>query len=429
MNTTKEIKSTEIFENFESNVRSYCRSFPEFFNRAKGPFLYNREGKEYIDFLMGAGALNYGHNNDFIKEQVLNYIEKDGVIQGLDMYTNAKEGFISYMQETVLGPKDMDFKFMFCGPTGTNAIEAALKLARKYTKRNGVFAFMGGYHGMTLGSLAVTSNSLHRNASGVSLDNVTFIPYEDGYLKNFDSIEYIEALLNDSHSGIEKPAAIILETIQAEGGVYVSSIAWLKAIRSLCDAHGILLICDEIQVGCGRAGDFFSFERAGIQPDIIALSKSISGYGFPLSMLLFKPEFDIWEPAEHNGTFRGHQLSFVGGKAALEFYHKFYINEQVGNNSVLIENFFYDEIIPMDSRIIIRGLGMIWGIDFGKFKEGLTNKITESCFEKGLVIESAGRGSTVIKLLPALTIDIETLSKGLTILKESISEHLMQRNE
>ncbi|MEN7546958.1 diaminobutyrate--2-oxoglutarate transaminase [Rapidithrix thailandica] len=418
---------TSVFESLESNVRSYCRSFPTQFSYAKGALLQDEHKREYIDFLMGAGALNYGHNNDYIKEQVIKYISNDGIIQGLDMYTNAKEAFIQQMNDTMLKPKELKYKFMFCGPTGTNAVEAALKLARNYTKRTRVFAFMGGYHGMTLGGLSVTSNASHRNASGVELNNVTFIPYEDGYINNFDALDYMESLLKDTHSGISKPAAVIVETVQAEGGVYVASEAWLVRLREICNKHGILLICDDIQVGCGRTGTFFSFERATIQPDIVVLSKSLSGYGFPMSMLLLKPELDIWKPAEHNGTFRGFQLAFVGAKAALEYYQNFNLEQTMVAKSKVIEHVLKNEIAAMHPDIRIRGIGMIWGIDFAKFQESdITGKITQRCFEKGLLIESTGRKGAVIKLLPALVIEDALLDKALDILKEAISWHVQQ---
>ncbi|WP_340032991.1 aminotransferase class III-fold pyridoxal phosphate-dependent enzyme [Paenibacillus sp. FSL K6-1122] len=179
----------------------------------------------------------------------------------------------------------MEYKLQFCGPTGTNAVEAALKLARKYTGRTGVFSFMGGYHGMSLGSLAVTSNRDSRQGAGRALDGVTFIPFPNEHNHYFDSAAYIEYILEDTHSGIEKPAAIILETVQAEGGIYVAESSWLKKIRAICDRYDILLICDDVQVGNGRTGPFFSYERAQILPDLVVLSKSISGYGLPMSLL------------------------------------------------------------------------------------------------------------------------------------------------
>ena len=212
---------------------------------------------------------------------------------------------------------------------------------------------------MSLGSLSATSNGYHRNAAGVNLSDVTFMPYPTDF--PFDTIEYIEALLTDSHSGVSKPAAIIFETVQAEGGVNIAPIDWIRKLRQLCDKHDILLICDDIQVGCGRTGNFFSFERADIIPDIVVLSKSISGYGLPMSILLIKPELDIWEPAEHNGTFRGNQLAFIGATAALKFREIYQLDTSVKSKGTWLEEYLNDYISSLDEKIIIRGLGLIWG--------------------------------------------------------------------
>lgn len=412
-----------IFEKVESNVRSYCRAFPDVFSKAKGSILYTESGEEYIDFFDGAGALNYGHNNEFIKQKLLPYIEADGIMHGLDMYTKAKKNFVVAFSEYILKEKDLSYKIQFCGSTGTNAVEAALKLARKVKKRTGIFAFMGAFHGMSLGSLAATSNLESREGAGLPLENVTFMPYPYEFMNSFDTIRYIEEVLKDDHSGIEKPAAIILETVQAEGGVIPAPIEWLKRISELCNKNDILLICDEIQVGCGRTGEFFSFERAGIIPDMVVLSKSISGYGFPMSLLLMKPELDIWKPGEHNGTFRGNQLAFVAASAALEYRKKINLDKRVKENEVFLNNFLRTEIAPLSELIEVRGIGMIWGVDVSKL-EGLdvAKEIAATCYKRGLVIERAGRNNTVIKLMPALTIEKELLEKGCEILKESISE-------
>jgi diaminobutyrate-2-oxoglutarate transaminase len=291
-----------IFETRESNVRSYCRNFPDVFHRAKGSVLYSESGNEYMDFLAGAGALNYGHNNDYIKDKVISYLQADAITHGLDLHTSAKEQFLSKFSQAILVPKNLDYRVQFCGPTGTNAVEAALKLARKITKRTGIFSFMGAFHGMSLGSLSISGNLAIRSGISGTSNQVTFMPYPYGFMESFDTIEYIDSVLSDVNSGIEKPAAIIFETVQAEGGVIVAPIEWIQKLRSLCDKHNILLICDDIQVGCGRTGPFFSFERANITPDMVVLSKSISGYGFPMSLLLIKPDLDIWEPGEHTGS-------------------------------------------------------------------------------------------------------------------------------
>ena len=416
----KESNPLNIFEKRESNVRSYCRSFPEIFQRAKGSILYSESGREYIDFLAGAGALNYGHNNDYIKERVMLYLDSDAIAHGLDMYTVAKKEFIEKFSESVLIPKSLDYQIQFCGPTGTNAVEAALKLAKKIKKRTGIFSFMGAYHGMTLGSLSVSGNIGMRLAGMVTANNVTFMPYPYGFMETFDTIQFLESVLNDVNSGIEKPAAIIFETIQAEGGIIVAPVEWMQRLRKLCDEHDILLICDDIQVGCGRTGSFFSFERANIVPDLVVLSKSISGYGFPMSLLLIKSEFDIWKPGEHTGTFRGNQLAFVGGTAALEYREKINLEREVELKEFYLKKFLTQEISSISEKIKIRGIGMIWGIDLSDFGgASFAQKITSRCFELGLIVERVGRNDTVIKILPPLTIEIATLQKGCSLIKQA----------
>ena len=275
-----------VFVKMESNVRSYCRSFPKVFNRAKGSKLFDEDGNAYIDFFAGAGALNYGHNNEYIKKALLSYIESDGISHGLDMYTVAKKEFMTTFNKLILEPRNLDYKLQFCGPTGTNAVEAALKLARKVKKRTNILAFMGAFHGMTLGSLSVTSGLDIRRGAGVPLGNVSFLPYPSQEFEGIDTLAFMRQVLTDDHSGVDKPAAVILETTQAEGGINVAPTEWLQEVSKICKENDILLIVDDVQVGCGRTGEFFSFERAGIEPDMVVLSKSISGYGLPMSLLL-----------------------------------------------------------------------------------------------------------------------------------------------
>lgn len=404
----------EIFETMESEVRSYCRKYPAEFSKAVNSELYSVEGRRYIDFLAMAGSMNYGHNNPQIKEAILDYLKEDNLINALDMYTAAKEEFFTSFEELILAPRGMNYKIMCCGPTGTNAVEAALKLARKNKGRAGVFAFSGAFHGMTLGSLALTTDAVSRRGSGVSLNNVTFVPY-DGTL---DSIAYLRWLLEDDHSGVEKPAAIVLETVQAEGGINVASVEWLQQIRKICTENDILMICDDIQVGNGRTGYFFSFERAGIQPDMIILSKSISGFGLPMALLLMKPELDIFLPAEHNGTFRGNQLAFVGGTAAFRYFVDNKLDEEVKRKERLVREFMEKEISPIDGRLSYRGIGLLWGIDFSEIDSKLALEAVHRAFDKGLIMEVAGRKDSVLKIMPPLTIPDELLTEGLHIVKE-----------
>ncbi|WP_091233540.1 diaminobutyrate--2-oxoglutarate transaminase [Fontibacillus panacisegetis] len=414
------------FELYESNVRSYCRSFSDVFLKAKDDVIYSETGKKYIDFFAGAGALNYGHNNDYIKEQLLTYINDDGLTHGLDMYTVAKREFVTKFVERILKPRDLEYKLQFCGATGTNAVEAALKLARKVKKRTNIFSFMGSFHGMSLGSLSATSNKSSREGAGMPLNQVTFMPHPFGLMNHFDTIQYIESILLDDHSGIEKPAAIIFETVQAEGGVNPVSEQWLRRLADLCKRHDILLICDDIQVGCGRTGTFFSFERAGIVPDMVTLSKSISGYGLPMSLLLLKPELDEWKPGEHNGTFRGNQMAFVTACAALELREKLDLDNIVMRNERFIQSYLEKNIGTISEKIEIRGLGMIWGIDLSKIGDSaLSKKIVLDCFDKGLILERAGREDSVVKLLPPLTITADHLERGCEILSEVMHSNIV----
>ena len=409
----------------ESEVRSYCRKYPVVFKTAKGSYIYDEEGKPYLDFLAGCGALNYGHNNGAIKSDIIEYLMADNISHAMDMYTVAQGNFIDTFKERILDPKGLQYKLMFCGPTGTNANEAALKLCRKNKKRSNIIAFMGGFHGMTMGSLALTTDKTSREGAGVSLDNVTFIPYEKGPESRIDGLDYLELLLKDDHSGIEKPAAVFVETVQAEGGIYVAGVEWLRRLEKICHENDMLLVVDDVQVGCSRTGTFFSFERAGIHPDMVTLSKSIGGYGFPMSLLLIREQLDIWKPAEHNGTFRGNQLAFVAAKAAIDFNIDNNVDMGVKKKGNIVSSFIEEEIIPLDSRIEKRGIGLIWGIDFAGFEDtDLSHRIADRCFKKNLIIERAGRNDSVLKILPPLTIPDEDLIKGLEIIKEAIEEEL-----
>ena len=420
--------AVEVFETYESEVRSYCRKITAVFATAKGSKIWDEEGREYLDFFDGAGALNYGHNNDYIKEKLIDYLQKDGISHALDMYTGPKRDFIEYFEDNILKPRNLDYKLMFTGPTGTNAIEAALKLARKVTKRTNIFALMGCFHGRTMGALALTTDMASRAGAGVPLHDVTHIPAPYMF-PELDTVAYMEQLLADDHSGVEKPAALVLETIQAEGGIFPFDFEWLKRIEDFCHRHEILLIVDDIQVGCGRSGAFFSFEKAGIHPDMVALSKSIGGYGLPMALLLFKPELDIWKPGEHNGTFRGNQMAFIAAKAALEFALSTNLYESVNDKSKIVEEYMKNEILPLDEKLAVRGRGLIFGLDFSKAApKGTCREVVTECFKNGLIIEQAGRDDSVLKLMPALTISEEELVQGLEIIKKSAQAVLARKN-
>ncbi len=414
------MEQIEVFETYESQVRSYCRSFPKVFTKAKGSIITDVDGNEYLDFFCGAGAVNYGHNNDYINEKLISYLNNDGILHALDMMTEPKYEFIKYFEEQILKPRNLDYKVMFVGPTGTNGIEAALKLARKVKKRQNIWALMGCFHGMTMGALALTSDRDSRKGAGVPLEYVTHIPAPYMF-EGLDTIKYMETLINDDHSGIEKPAALIIETVQAEGGIHVFTKEWLQSVRDFCSKYDILLIVDDIQVGCARTGTFFSFERAGIVPDIVVMSKSIGGAGLPFALTLFKPELDIWAPGEHNGTFRGNQLAIVAAKAGLEYMLNKHIENEVMRKSLIIKDYLETHIDT--SKADIRGIGMVWGIDVHTGE--LSGKITKACFEHGVIIERAGRDNSVVKLMPALTMTDEQLVRGMEIICNCVNEYIL----
>jgi diaminobutyrate-2-oxoglutarate transaminase len=409
----------ETFERLESEVRSYCRAFPTVFEKARGHELIDQDGKRYIDFFAGAGVLNYGHNNPRLKRRLLEYLESDGLVHSLDMASTAKARFLERFREVILEPRGLDYKVQFPGPTGTNAVEAALKLARKVTGRQNVISFTNAFHGMTLGSLSVTGNSFKRAGAGVALHDTSRMPF-DGYLgEGVDTLEYLEAVLEDSGSGVDKPAAVILETVQAEGGVIAARFDWLRRLAKLLKKHEVLLIVDDIQVGCGRTGPFFSFEPAGIVPDVVCLSKSISGYGLPMALVLLRPELDVWAPGEHNGTFRGHNAAFVTATEALSYWTDDTLTEEVREKAERVTERLREVVDSHpEAKGELRGRGLIQGIAFEDPE--LAGKISREAFDRGLVIETAGPQSEVLKLLPSLTIDRDALERGLDIIEESL---------
>jgi len=414
----------KIFERLESEIRSYCRAFPAVFKSAVGTRLFDENGRSYIDFWSGAGVLNYGHNNPHIKRKLLEYLESDGLAHGLDLMTVAKREFLERFESTILEPRSLRYKVQFPGPTGTNAVEAALKLARKLTGRQTVVCFTNGFHGMTLGALAVTGNRHHRQGAGVPLSYAARMPYDGYFGPERDTLNDLETYLDDRSSGLDRPAAFILETVQAEGGVRPARFEWLRRLAKLAREREILLIVDDIQVGCGRTGSFFSFEAAGIEPDVVCLSKSISGFGLPMSLVLLKPEIDIWKPAEHNGTFRGNNLAFVTAAAALERYWRDdTLEKRVGALAAQARRRL-EELAARHHGALdpVRGRGLIQGLPFKEPAQA--GQVSRCAFERGLVVETAGARSEVLKLLPALVIDEQELDAGLAIIEESVESVL-----
>ncbi|GAA1281147.1 MULTISPECIES: diaminobutyrate--2-oxoglutarate transaminase [Brachybacterium] len=419
------IAAANAATDLESDVRSYSRSWPTTFTHAKGSTLVDDDGREYTDFFAGAGTLNYGHNHPELKKVVIDHFLEDRIVHGLDMFTDVRRQFLETFNELILEPRDLDYKVAFPGPGGANAVEAALKLARKVTGRESVVNFTNAFHGMTLGALSVTGNSLKRGGAGIPLVHATPMPFDDYFGQVVPDFMYLERLLTDGGSGLNKPAAVIVETVQGEGGINAARAEWLRGLSELCTKHDILLIIDDIQMGCGRTGGFFSFEEAGIKPDMITLSKSISGYGMPLALTLLKPELDIWEPGEHNGTFRGFGPAFASGTKAFEL---FWSDDELEKSTIAKGAYIEGRFNQIAARhadqheLIVKGRGLARGLQLPTGE--LAGKVTSRAFEEGLLVETSGPSDEVVKLLPALTIPDDQLSNGLDIIESAVDEAL-----
>lgn len=419
-----------IFEQTESAVRTYSRSFPVTFSQARGAELFTEEGGRYLDFLAGAGSLNYGHNHPQLKASLIDYIASDGITHGLDMQTEAKAAFLETFRDTILKPRGMgDYRVQFTGPTGANAVEAALKLARKVTGRTNVIAFTNGFHGVTAGSLAVTGNGGHRGGAGIQLSGVTRLPYANYMGDEVDTLKLLETLLNDYSSGVDKPAAVILEAVQGEGGLNVASAEWLRRLEKICRKQDMILILDDIQAGCGRTGDFFSFEESGIKPDIVTLSKSLSGYGLPMAVTLFRNELDVWKPGEHNGTFRGNNHAFITAKRALDlFWKESDFSDGVKQRAAQLRAGLR-AIVRRHSRIdlTLKGRGLMSGIECPDGE--IAGAICREAFANGLVIETSGSDDQVVKCLAPLVITEQQVLEGLNILERAFASVLQSRSK
>jgi diaminobutyrate-2-oxoglutarate transaminase len=400
---------SSIFEQYESQVRSYCRDITATFRSASGHLLVDENERSYIDFLSGAGALNYGHNNSELKRAVIDYMQADGVLQSLDLHTEAKRNFIREFQQTILGPRKLDYRLQFTGPTGANAVEAALKLARRVTSRTNIVSFTNSFHGMSFGALTVSSARKKRAGAGFPLVGVDRFPF-DGYLgANVDTLAYLDAALSDPGSGIDAPAAFIVETLQAEGGLNGATVSWLRGLADVARKHGALLIVDEIQTGCGRTGPFFSFERAGLHPDIVCLAKSIGGLGLPMALVLMRPQYDVWEPGQHNGTFRGNNLAFVAGAQALRLWREPAFQTATERKAKLIRAFLDEMVLATGGQV--RGLGMLQGVAWAD--HGFARSVARRVLDDGVIVETCGGWDHVLKIMPPLTIPDAALTDGL----------------
>ncbi|MCX6319465.1 MAG: diaminobutyrate--2-oxoglutarate transaminase [Bacteroidetes bacterium] len=398
----------------ESEVRYYSRLFPDIFAKGTGSYLYNKEGKAYLDFFCGSGSLNYGHSNPIMKNAVIEYLISDGIINSLDQMTEAKYAFMEEFFNVILRPRNFNYKMQFCGPTGTNSVEAAIKLSRKYTGREKIMFFEHSFHGMSYGSMSVSGMKRKALKPEYYLNTVQ-MPYAE----HPDSIDSIRRHLAKC-STEDIPAAVILETIQAEGGMKTATREWIESVYQLAKQYEILVILDDIQTGCGRTGTFFSFENMDIKPDIICLSKSLSGYGFPLSVNLLNPDIDCWEPAEHNGTFRGNNLAFVAARKVLGYWKDEGLSLNIRISASLIEEYFRNH--PLLRSLELRGRGVMRGVVMES--EEINTRVQQLFFQRGLLADTCGYDNNVFKIMPPLTIERADLEKGLQIIGTSVKQLL-----
>ncbi|PRX05946.1 UNVERIFIED_ORG: diaminobutyrate aminotransferase [Martelella mediterranea] len=416
----------DVFKRRESAARSYCRSMPAVFTRASGSEIFDKDGNRWIDFLAGCSSLNYGHNDADMKAALIEHISSDGIAQGLDLHTDTKSDFLKAMETHILKPRGMDHKVMFTGPTGANAVEAAMKIARKSTGRTNVIAFTNGFHGVTMGALAATGNGYHRGGASMDTSGVTRIPYDD-YAEGVDSAALLEQMLADPSSGVDEPAAIMFETVQGEGGLNAASPEWIRRMADIAHNHGALLIIDDIQAGSGRTGHFFSFEEMGVTPDIITMAKSVSGFGLPMALVLVRPEHDVFGPAEHNGTFRGNTHAFVTARVAIEkFWTDDRFQKELAEKSTMLTGAL-SRIAAEIPAATLKGRGLMQGVDVGSGE--LAEEICARSFDKGLIIETSGNEDQVVKVLAPLTTSEETFSEGFDILLEAVRETMAAKTQ
>lgn len=412
----------------ESSVRYYGPRFPASFVSASGSEIVTEDGRRIIDFLSACGALNYGHNHPRLKRAVMDHLARDGLLATLDLATPARREFLRAFERVVLAPRGLDYRVQFTGPTGTNAVEAALKLARKVTGRTTVVAFSNAFHGVTLGALAMSGGQGVRAASRALLQGVHRLPFEGYQGASADDLPRYEAQVADPSGGLEPPAAFIVETVQGEGGLNVASTRWLRTLSDVARRLGALLIVDDVQAGCGRTGRFFSFERAGIEPDIVCLAKSLSGLGLPMAITLVRPDRDVWTPGEHNGTFRGNALAFVAATEALALWEEGFVEDAAARRTEEISDWTRRLLARWPGRgLSARGLGMMSGVVFSE--AGMADAVARRAFELGVMIETAGPNDEVLKLFPALTIDPATLADGLGRIANAVADVLSAGEE
>lgn len=429
-------------EETESNARSYPRKFPFALKKAKGLWIEDVEGNKYLDFLCGAGTLALGHNDPEINQAMIDLISEDAPLHTLDLTTPVKDEFVHMLLSLLPGELKNNAKIQFCSPSGTDATDAALKLCKTATGRSEIIAFSGGYHGMGHGALALTGNLNAKNKVHGLMPGVHFMPYPYSYRCPFGlggdagvkaACAYFERLLKDPESGITKPAAVILEPIQGEGGVIPAPVEFLQTVRRVTQELDIPMIVDEIQCGIGRSGTFFAFEEAHIVPDVILASKAIGG-SQPMAVVIYNKKLDLWTAGAHAGTFRGNQLAMKAGLVVMNRVSKPEFLAEVKEKGKYLKN----KLLELKAKypIIgdIRGRGLMLGCEFvdptgkpdaiGSFPASgeIAAAVQKKCFENKLIMEKGGRFGSVMRCLCALTVTKEEIDTMLSTFEKSIKE-------
>ncbi|WP_218026794.1 diaminobutyrate--2-oxoglutarate transaminase family protein [Nocardia inohanensis] len=407
----------------ESAARTYARTLPVAPVNATGAIVTGADGRTYLDCLSGAGTLALGHNHPEVVAGLRQTLDSGVPLHTLDMITPQKDAFSATLAGVLPGTLRDRARLHFCSPAGTDAVEAAVKLARYATGRHGVVAFTGGYHGMTLGASALSGPARMR-AAGADTVAVTRLPYPYGYRCPFGvgaaqagrlSARLLENFLSDPSSGVATPAAVVLEVVQGEGGVVEGPDEWLREIRRITTDHGVMLIIDEVQTGVGRTGHYWACERAGVTPDILVTSKAVGG-GLPLALIAYRPELDVWQPGDHTGTFRGNTLGMVAGEITLR---------TVAEQGLAARAETLGERLRLGLRELaadhpefgeVRGRGLMIGIEIvdpsgdpdplGSLPPdpSRARALQIACLEAGLMLELGGRADTVVRLLPPLVL-------------------------
>jgi diaminobutyrate-2-oxoglutarate transaminase len=437
--------SIDFLSHRESNARTYARNIPKVLSQGAGVEVVDSNGCRYLDCLACAGALPLGHNHPFIQDRVIQFLRSGQLQQALDLATPAKLHFVQQLYAMLPPAFAERAKIHFCGPTGADAAEAALKLFKTATGRRPIIVFQGAYHGMTHGTLGMMGNLTPKQAITGLPGEVHFLPYPYVYRSPFGagtsaqeterlSLACLENALSDPESGIGKPAMVLLEAIQGEGGCVPASAQWLRQVREITQRHHVPLVIDEIQSGVGRSGDLFAFQQADIVPDAILLSKAIGG-GYPLSLLLYLDQYDHWKPGAHAGTFRGNQIALVSGAATLEFLR----NERLLEHVKLVGDQLRQGLVQLQKRYScigdVRGRGLMLGmemidpegrVDALGHPQGsgpIAASIKLGCLNEGLIIETGGRHGAVLRFLPPLIISSAQVELVLERLDRALATH------